>query len=195
MEQKREVTIQLPERLFRELTSSAFAYQLSLESYITNLLSAGEHFLSIIKVHNSQQSDPATDTEEENKMGQGKETGRRANEKGRLIAQGIAKSFNSTLEPGSNKCLYRDKWTVIKSASPSNSRFAITISMFDTLDYVLIAKEIQPKRFDMYLTDISALEGKGNITGKVINFNVADAIAKGESLGQIEIDYPDYLME
>lgn len=90
------------------------------------------------------------------------ETGREANEEGKLIAWSVADALGARLtEPDkSNRCDYQGRAAVIKSAQRGTRRIEITKRMFSELELVLLAVETLPSHFDVYEVSRQSLDDR-----------------------------------
>lgn len=127
------------------------------------------------------------------------EKGRNANLMGRYIAREIADSIGTQLEnKSSNECIYKNKKSVIKTSRLGNNLFGITKKMHERLDAVLLAIETNLHNFEVYYIPIDILlkncttTGDNSGKGKVISYNVYDAMKIGEKIISVEIDLSDF---
>jgi hypothetical protein len=99
---------------------------------------------------------------------QNADSGREANEEGKIIAWSVADAIGARLTESdkSNRCVYQGKAAVIKSAQLGTKRIEITKRMFPELEMVLVAIETLPGHFDVYEIPRAVLdENKLSSTG------------------------------
>lgn len=91
---------------------------------------------------------------------QSADSGREANEEGKIIAWSIADAIGARLtEPDkSNRCIYKNKPAVIKSAQVGTKRIEITKRMLPELETALVAIETLSGYFDVYEIPKAALD-------------------------------------
>lgn len=127
------------------------------------------------------------------------EKGRNANRMGRYIAQEIAFEVGAKLKnKASNECIYENEKSVIKTSRLGNNLFGITKKMHERLESVILAVETNLHYFDVYYIPMDMLlkycttTGDNSGKGKVISYNVYDAMKIGKKIKGIETDLSDF---
>lgn len=127
------------------------------------------------------------------------EKGRNANRMGRYIAREIASEVGAKLKNKvSNECIYENEKSVIKTSRLGNNLFGITKKMHERLESVILAVETNLHYFDVYYIPMDMLlkycttTGDNSGKGKVISYNVYDAMKIGKKIKGIETDLSDF---
>ncbi len=151
---------------------------------------SGEADTKLLTIFIKEEDEPMTE----------REKGRNANLMGRYIAGEIAEAIGTELESGlSNECSYKNKNCVIKTARIGNNLFGITKKMHERLGAVILAVETVPGDFDVFyilmenLMDEVSNTGEKSGRGKVISYNVSEAMDIGEKLISVQIDLSDFI--
>jgi len=191
------VLVRMPIALHSRLSDLAKQHGVSLNQYIIFLLSINESRASFNGPFEKEDvKEQFSKVREWTKMGQNTESGRLGNETGRFIGKEIAEHLGIITESGSNKGKFNGRNVVIKSARIGNTLYGITNKMVAEIDDVIIAKEVQKGRFDLYIVNFDKIKDRGSSSsssgnkGRVTNYRINDAVNHGHKFDSINIEFP-----